>query len=1311
MIKPILSICMLLVGTQVWAQFKYVPQNISNAPNWAQLMYVDGANLYEVEDLRAQYFQSNPYHKDIHERNFQHWITQVGRLVDERGQVRSEDYWESRCTARGGNAIWEPIGPIETYNLGSEGGFPVSWQINAYCMDACENNSNIVVAGIEGGDLFKSTDKGLSWAASTEGLPVATPTAVRIAPSDCSTIYFVANGSLYKTTDGGTSWTDVYSVSGNIYEIEVHPTDPNVVIICGSAGVSKSTDGGNAFTYIYSETCWDVKYHPTNSSTVYLLKTNSSANKCEFFKSVDGGDSFAIQTNGWYSPAVVGEAEDIGAKLGLSAAAADQIYVALLGASKADDNGWISVYKSTNSGVNWTNPSGQDGGPYDETIQPNLASINPNGTGFHQGFYNFAVGVSQSDASRLWVGCLSLNLSTDGGANFERIGGYSVGPNNIGWIHPDVQDIVTVGNDVWVTTDGGINYSSDDLATHESRKYGIYNSTFWGFNQGWNQDIMVGGRYHNGNTGYFENYPEGDHLRLGGAESPTGYVNPLLERKVYFSDITDHYLPQNFSDSKVNTANMGLYPTEGYWTSESSEVEFDPRYAGHMYLGKENKIYKSTNEGAIFEVLDTWGVNSVVYELEVCRQSPERLYTVVRTSGSARMYYSVNGGDDWTISPVDPGNSGKMEISVDPANDDVVWGIEVNSSSVFRTTDGGTSWEDMYTSTLSGHQLREVIVQGGSDVVYIGTNTSVFYWDADATDWVDIGAGLPARMDVLEMRIFYKESKLRLCDKGKGIWEAGLVESSLPIAQPMALNDDVYCSRDTVQFDCYSILDHNGASWEWSFSPQPVHVSATNVRNPKVVLGTDGDFIASLTVTDGNGNTSTNEISVAVNSNCNVDTVPGMAMECYGSGGDYASTPDFGITTNNFTISAWIKPDGIQPDYTGIVMNNGTSGGINFRGGNNTLGYHWPGGTWWWDSGLIVPDGQWSYVALVVTPTDATVYLNGVGVTHSATLSPLDVTSMFMGSYQDWGGRNYTGKIDEVRVWNRSLSQDEIRELRHITLTNDIMNADYDLLAYYQFNETEGGILDRKGINHASLAGGAVRESSDGPFGKGDVDRISITTSGAHNFANCESSIHFTGSVPTPDGEVVLTRLHVLPNEVPSNAINYGDYFILNNYGNNLVFETESIFLKPHNFNVPPVNWTTTLFSRTENEHLNNWVNGCDAFSSSSLGFNFGISCVAEGWQLFPVSDQYVSTIENEEEPGFVIYPNPVVNNGVVLIENKFETEVRFSIYNAEGKLLRSENVAAKQTLEFSPKSAGGVYTYSIQGQDYIRNGKLVVVN
>ncbi len=1302
------SAFLLFITVPSFAQFKYVPKDISTAPDWAQLMYTGSANLYEVEDLRAAFYQTNTYNKTIHERNFQHWITQVGRLADERGEIRSEAHWESSSSDRSGNAIWEPIGPMETFNLGSEGGFPVSWQSNAYCMDACADNSNIVVAGIEGGDLFRSTDKGLTWNAVTEGLPIATPTAVRIAPSNCDVIYFFANNSLYRTADGGSNWTLAYTLNSSVYEIEIHPTDPNTLFLSGSGGVAKSVDGGNSFQSIYTAACWDVKYHPTNSSIVYLLKTNLASNKCEFFKSIDGGDSFSIQSNGWYAPTVVAEAEDIGAKIGLSAAAANQVYVALIGASKANDNGWIGVYKSIDAGATWANPTGLDGGPYDVNTHPNLASINPDGTGFHQGFYNFAVGVSQSDPDRLWVGCLSLSLSTDGGANFERIGGYSVGPNSIGWIHPDCQDIVTVGNDVWVATDGGINYSSDDLATHESRKKGIYNSTFWGYNQGWNQDIMVGGRYHNGNTGYFENYTEGEHLRLGGAESPTGYVNPLLPRKVYFSDITDHYLPENFTDPKINTANMSLYPTEGYWTSESSEVEFDPRYAQHLYLGKENKLYKSTNEGLNYEALNNWGLNSIVYELEVCRQNPERLYTVVRTNGSARMYASTNGGTDWTMSPVNPGNSGKMEISVDPANDDIVWGIEVNSSSVFRTTDGGTTWEDMYTAELSGHQLRDVIVQGGSDVVYIASNTAVFYWDSNVSDWVDMGAGLPARMDVLEMRIFYKESKLRLADKGKGIWEAELVASSSTIAQPMTLNDVVYCSRDTVQFDCYSIIDHTGASWAWSFNPQPEFVSSTTSRNPRVVLGTNGTFTAELTISDGNGNTSSGEISIEVNSNCNVDTVPGMTMECFAVG-DYASTPNFGLSTNTFTISAWVKPDGIQPDYTGIVMNNGTSGGFNFRGGNNTLGYHWPGGQWWFDSGLIIPTDEWSYVAIVVTPSDVTLYLNGVGVTQNVSTSLNDITSMLIGSYQNWGSRNYTGQIDEVRIWNRSLSQEEIRELRHITLTQTMMDADDDLLAYYQFNESEGGVLDRKGINHASLAGGSLRVNSDGPFGKGDVDRITIASTGIHSFPNSESSIEFASGATTPNGEVVFTRLHILPNVLPTNSIDFGSYFILNNYGSNNIFEAERLSLSPFNYTQPAPNWQAELYTRNENAFQNDWQNECVADQITSSGLEFGSSCaVSIAGQFHPLSDQFTSISENESA-NVAVYPNPVSRAGEVIIENFSDEQVRFSLYEIGGKLVQSANIEAGSEFHFTPNSSSGVYTYSLQGADFIRNGRLVV--
>lgn len=71
-------------------------------------------------------------------------------------------------------------------------------------------------------------------------------------------------------------------------------------------------------------------------------------------------------------------------------------------------------------------------------------------------------------------------------------------------IHPDIQDIIFGANgDLWVATDGGLSMSTDYFTSPSNfsvRTNGIVGSDFWGFDQGWNEDIIVAGRYHNGNT-------------------------------------------------------------------------------------------------------------------------------------------------------------------------------------------------------------------------------------------------------------------------------------------------------------------------------------------------------------------------------------------------------------------------------------------------------------------------------------------------------------------------------------------------------------------------------------------------------------------------------------------------------------------------------------------------------------------------------------------------------------------------------------------------------------------------------------------
>jgi len=89
-----------------------------------------------------------------------------------------------------------------------------------------------------------------------------------------------------------------------------------------------------------------------------------------------------------------------------------------------------------------------------------------------------------------------------------------------------------------------------------------------------------------------------------------------------------------------------------------------------------------------------------------------------------------------------------------------------------------------------------------------------------------------------------------------------------------------------------------------------------------------------------------------------------------------------------------------------------------------------------WDSGLGVPSGGWSFAAVVIEPTRATVYLYSTTAQLAAAHSVPHAVQLFDGTtyigtdplYAD-GTRTFNGTIDEVSVWNRALSGDQIAAL------------------------------------------------------------------------------------------------------------------------------------------------------------------------------------------------------------------------------------------------------------------------------------------
>lgn len=160
---------------------------------------------------------------------------------------------------------------------------------------------------------------------------------------------------------------------------------------------------------------------------------------------------------------------------------------------------------------------------------------------------------------------------------------------------------------------------------------------------------------------------------------------------------------------------------------------------------------------------------------------------------------------------------------------------------------------------------------------------------------------------------------------------------------------------------------------------------------------------------------------------------------------DFIELPVLNLNSNHVTITAWIKRSGDQNNYVGIIFSRdqSTTAGLNFRI-NNELGYHWndDSSTWGWGSGIFVPDNQWVFIALVLEPSKATVYMNHDGTLTSSVNTLGHAIEEFNG-HSNIGcdpheqSRYVNGMIDSVRIYNRALSVSEIEVLANQNVPGD----------------------------------------------------------------------------------------------------------------------------------------------------------------------------------------------------------------------------------------------------------------------------------
>lgn len=177
----------------------------------------------------------------------------------------------------------------------------------------------------------------------------------------------------------------------------------------------------------------------------------------------------------------------------------------------------------------------------------------------------------------------------------------------------------------------------------------------------------------------------------------------------------------------------------------------------------------------------------------------------------------------------------------------------------------------------------------------------------------------------------------------------------------------------------------------------------------------------------------------------------GVAMKTTAAAGGagYVTAPAMNLNTNTVTIAAWLYPFGPVTNSAGIVFSRGGTYavGLSYLGGTrippNEIGYTWNqnnANTYNWPSRMFTPPGQWSFLVLTVAPTQAIIYMGTNGILSSFTNAIAHTVELWDGPTAigadtlSGPSRVFNGKVDEVAVFNYTLSPAQVAALYSVAL-------------------------------------------------------------------------------------------------------------------------------------------------------------------------------------------------------------------------------------------------------------------------------------
>lgn len=256
--------------------------------------------------------------------------------------------------------------------------------------------------------------------------------------------------------------------------------------------------------------------------------------------------------------------------------------------------------------------------------------------------------------------------------------------------------------------------------------------------------------------------------------------------------------------------------------------------------------------------------------------------------------------------------------------------------------------------------------------------------------------------------------------------------------------------------------------------------------------------------------------------------------------------------SNTVTLMGWVRIDstavlsGTRPLIFFRSKTPSVATGIHLQDGN--LRCHWNEESWSWNTRTQLSVtrndlGRWVHLALVVRPDGVDYYLNGMKNTVTRAINKGRVYSPLMLGQNNEGDTWFSGAFDQVGVWNRSLSQDEVLHYMH----NRVLLNDSSLVAYVTMDD-----FDDEGRMRESLGLGRMKEY-------GTVTRHAPSIVPYDSEASCDAGTSGVISLEFPAGKSRAAVVNTFRG-TPYNFLNrsFQEYLPLNQEYYTVIYKTKA---------------------------------------------------------------------------------------------------------------------------------------------------------